>query len=148
MANLYSFVSRKSLAPTVESVKNATRISTVDAYKKANHKAGEFIFTDKGEDAELIKQVMKDLVSVRIWSEKNADGIVFTKGEATDTDGIVVPFRCYGKKGEIVNEKTITGDALKSLVWGICTQDGKTIEEIRHDLGNCVSYPVAYLHIA
>lgn len=147
MANLYSFVSRKSLAPTIESVKNAVRVSSVDAYKKANHKAGEYVFDDKGEDAKLIQSVMSDIVSVRIWSEKNTDGVVFTKGEATDNDGVIIPFRCYGKKGEIVNEKTITGNALKSLVWGICTQDGKTIEEIRHNMGECVSYPVAYLRL-
>ena len=148
MANLYSFVSRKSIAPTAESVFNAEKVSNVADYKAVAKKAGEFIFNTENADAKLIQSVFADLVSVRFWSEKNADGIVFTKGEATDKDGCILPFRCYGKKGEIVQERTLTGENLSKLVWGVCVQDGETITETKHSNGPCKKFPVAYLRIA
>ena len=148
MANLYSFVSRKSIAPTAESVFNAEKVSSVSEYKAVAKKAGEFIFNTESDDAKFIQSVFTDLVSVRYWSEKNADGIVFTKGEATDKDGCILPFRCYGKKGEIVNEKTIAGENLAKLVWGVCVQDGDTIMETKHANGTCKKFPVSYLRIA
>ena len=142
-------MSRKSVAPTAESIFNAEKVTSVASYKEIAKKAGEYQFNADSDDAKFIQSAMADTVSVHIWSEKNADGIVFTRGEATDKDGFVLPFRCFGRKGEIVKESTLTDKAkIAALVWGVCYQDGKLIDETKHSNGKCFTYPVAYLKLA
>ena len=149
MPTLYSFVSRKSIAPTAEMVFNAETVSTVDEYKQVAQKAGEYAFDKDSKDAKLIQAAFSGLVSVHIWSEKTTTNAIVTRGEATDADGVILPFRTYGKKGEVVPETTITDkDKLSKLVWGVCFQNGKVVDEIKHLNGACKSFPVAYLRIA
>lgn len=151
MPNLYQFVSRKAVQPTAESILNAESVSSVADFIAVAKKAGEYEFTSDKNDASvsLIQSVMKDAVSVRIWSEKTTDGVTVTRGESTLASGAKIPFRTYGHKGEAVAESTLTDKAkIANLVWGVCYQDGSLIEETKHTNGKCTKFPVPYLKLA
>ena len=148
MPNLYSFVSRKSVAPTAESINNAELVTSVADFIETSRKMGEFVFDETSEQAKLIKSVMKDAAKVVYWTEKGEDNKNHTQGLVTIGTN-EIPFRCYGKKDEAVPKTEIVKpEELAKLVWGVCFQDGNLKTETKHTNGVCKKFAVPYLRIA
>ena len=154
--NVYQFVNRARVsAPTAENIANAQSVSSVDEFLAVSAKAGEYVFTDKADEnafkgstkaLEFAKALQAVAVSVRIWCEKSTTGDTLRRGEITASNGRKYPVRLYGVKDTpVFDETTLAGDDLKKIIFGVCYQDGRLVDEMKSVGGICKTYPVIYL---